>query len=112
MRNVQQKKPTLHLKFLLISPSNSSNKTFLSTQMFLLRLSFSYVSWCFSLRNLSLSKKGTEEEEAFLLALVFLDIVLRKRQDTHKRTKKKTRKTKGRLQVSTKNIEITILYDA
>ena len=37
-------------------------------------------------------------------------------KDRHKRDKerkkKKNRKTKGKLQVSTENIEITILYDA
>ena len=78
-------------KLRLISRLSSSNGTFLSAQMFLLRLSFSYVSWCFSFKNLSLSKEEIEEE-AFLLALVFLDIVLRKGQDTQKITKKKQRK--------------------
>ena len=72
--------------------------------MFLLRLSFSYASWFFSLRNLSLSKVGEGEEVEVLLALVFLGMMLRKEQDKHERTKKETRKTKGRLQVSTKNI--------
>ena len=33
---------------------------------------FSKVSWFFSVRNLSLSKAGVEEEVVFLLALVFL----------------------------------------
>ena len=49
-----------------------------------------------------------------LLALVFIGMMLRKEQDKQERIKKETRKTKGRLQVSTekKNIEITILYDA
>ena len=73
--------------------------------MFLLRLSFSNASWFFSLKNLSLSKVGEGEEVEVLLALVFLGMMLRKGQDTQKRTKKETRKTKGRLQVSTeKNI--------
>ena len=77
--------------------------------MFLLRLSFSKASWFFSLRNLSLSKVGEGEEVKVLLALVFLGMMLRKGQDKQKRTKKETRKTKGRLQVSTKkNVEITI----
>ena len=49
-----------------------------------------------------------------LLALVFIGMMLRKEQDKQERIKKETRKTKGRLQVSTekKNIEITILDDA
>ena len=69
--------------------------------MFLLRLSFSNVIWFFSLWNFSLSKEGTEEEEAFLLALVFLDMMLRIGQGKHKRDKEeKQKKTKGRLQVS------------
>ena len=75
--------------------------------MFLLRLSFSNASWFFSLRNLSLSKVGEGEEVEVLLALVFLGMMLRKGQDIEKRTKKKKkkqRKTKGRLQVSTKKI--------
>ena len=70
--------------------------------MFLLRLSFSYASWFFSLRNLSLSKVGEGEEVEVLLALVFLGMMLRKEHDKQKRTKKETRKTKGKLQVSTK----------
>ena len=72
--------------------------------MFLLRLSFSNASWFFSLKNLSLSKVGEGEEVEVLLALVFLGMMLRKGQDTQKRTKKETRKTKGRLQVSTEKI--------
>ena len=72
--------------------------------MFLLRLSFSNASWFFSLRNLSLSKVGEGEEVEVLLALVFLGMMLRKGQDTQKRTKKETRKTNGRLQVNTKTI--------
>ena len=70
--------------------------------MFLLRLSFSYAFWFFSLRNLSLSKVGEGEEVEVLLALVFLGMTLRKVQDKQERTKKETRKTKGKLQVSTK----------
>ena len=47
------------------------------------------------------------------MAPVFLGMILRKAQDKQERTKKETRKTKGKLQVSTKKkIEITILYDA
>ena len=38
------------------------------------------------------------------MALVFLGMVLRKGQDTKKKTKKETRKTKGRLQVNTEKI--------
>ena len=34
------------------------------------------------------------------------------RTDTKEREKEQEKKTKGRLQVSTENIEITILYDA
>ena len=45
------------------------------------------------------------------MALVFLSVMLRKGQDKQKRSKKKTRKTKGRLQVSTKKILKKNLYD-
>ena len=79
--------------------------------MFLLRLSFSNASWFFSLRNLSLLKVGEGEEVEVPLALVFLGMMLRKGQDKQKRSKKKTRKTKGRLQVSTKKILKKNLYD-
>ena len=85
----------LRSKFLLISPSSSSNKTFRLAQMFLLRLSFSKFSWFFSLKNLSLSKVGEGEEVEVLLALVFLGMMLRKGQDKQKRTKKETRKNQG-----------------
>ena len=60
--------------------------------MFLLRLSFSYAFWFFSLRNLLLSKVGEGEEVEVLLALVFLGMMLRKGQDTWKITKKKQEK--------------------
>ena len=40
--------------------------------------------------NLSLSKDRSEEVEAFLLALVFLVMVLRKGQGTQKRKKPRT----------------------
>ena len=63
---------------------------------------FSYVSWFFSLINLSLSKDGVEEEEDVLWALVFLTMMVKSRKDRQKETKDKTRKTKGRLQVRTK----------
>ena len=54
-----------------------------------------------------------EEEEAFLFALVFLVMMLRKdRTDTKETKKEKQRKTKGRLQVSTNIIENNNLYDA
>ena len=103
----------LRSKFLLISPSSSSNRIFLSAQIFLLRLNFSYVSWFFSLRNLSLSKVGTEEEEDFLLALVFLNMMLKSRRtNTEEIEEKKKQKTKGRLKLAQKYIEIIILYDA
>ena len=48
------------------------------------------------------------------MALVFLGMVLRKGQDTQKRTKRdKNKKTKGRLQVSTKKkYSNNNLYDA
>ena len=62
--------------------------------MFLLRLSFSNASWFFSLRNLSLSKVGEGEEVEVLLALVFLGMMLRKGQDTQKRTNKEKEKPK------------------
>ena len=52
-------------------------------------LSFSYVSWFFSLRNLSLSKDGAEKEkEAFLFTLVFLVMMLRNDRIDTKETKK------------------------
>ena len=82
----------LHSKFLLISPSSSSNKTFLSAQMFLRRLSFSKASWFFSLRNLSRSKVGEREEEEVVLALVFLGMMVKiKRIDT-KETEREEKK--------------------
>ena len=60
--------------------------------MFLRRFSFSYASYFFSLRNLSLSKVGEEEEVEVLLALVFLIMMLRiKRIDTTEIEKKKTK---------------------
>ena len=56
---------------------------------------------------------GVEEDEAFLFALVFLVMMLRKDKTHTKETKKeKQGKTKGRLQVSTKIIENNNLYDA
>ena len=81
--------------------------------MFLLRFNFSKVYWCFSLRKHSLSKEREYEEKAFLLALVFLDIVLRIGRTHRKGPKKRNkRKTKGRLQVSTKKYRNNNLYDA
>ena len=58
----------------------------------------------FSLKNLSLSKVGEGAEVGVLWALVFLTMMLRiKRIDiTEIERKKENRKTKGRLQVSTK----------
>ena len=83
---------TLRPKFLLISPSSSSNKTFLSAQIFLRRFSFSYASWFFSFKNLSLSKVGEGEEVKVLLALVFLGMMLKiKRIDT-KETEREEKK--------------------
>ena len=77
-------------KFLLILPSSSSNKTHLSAQMFLRRLSFSKASYFFSLRNPSRSKVGEGEVEV-LLALVFLGMILKiKRIDTKEMGRKKT----------------------
>ena len=60
----------LHSKFAIMVGLSSSNKTFLSVQNFLLMFSVSYNSWFFTLGNLSLSKEGSEEVKAFLLALV------------------------------------------
>ena len=82
--------------------------------MFLLRLSFSYTSWFFSLKNLSLSKVGEEEEEDFLLALVFLDMMLKIRKtNTEERKKtKKQKKPRADCKLAQKNIEKAILYDA
>ena len=76
-----------------------------------LQMSFLYASWFFLLRNLSLLKVGEGVEVEVLWALVFLTIMLRIKRQTQKR-ERKNRETKDRLQVSTKNIEITILYDA
>ena len=60
--------------------------------MFLLRLSFLYASWFFSLRNLSRSKVGEREEEEVVLALVFLGMMLKiKRIDT-KETEREEKK--------------------
>ena len=85
----------LRSKFLLISPSSSSNRTFLSAQMFLLRLSFSYVSWFFSLRNLSLPKVGEGEEVKVLLALVFLGMMLKIKRIEIKETEREEKKNQG-----------------
>ena len=85
----------LHSMFLLISPSCSSKRTFLLAQMFLLRLSVTYASWFFSLKNLSLSKVGEREEVEVLLALVFLGMMLKiKRIDT-KETEREEKKNQG-----------------
>ena len=65
--------------------------------MFLLRLSVSYASWFFSLKNLSLSKVGEREEVEVLLALVFLGMMLKiKRIDT-KETKREEKKNQGQI---------------
>ena len=59
----------------------------------------------FSHSETSLSKNGAkEEDEAFLFALVFLVMMLRKDKTDTKETKKEEqrKKTKCRLQVSTK----------
>ena len=63
--------------------------------MFLLRLSFSYASWFFSLRNLSLLKVGEGVEVEVLWALVFLTIMLRIKGQTQKREKKSKKKNQG-----------------
>ena len=56
---------------------------------------------------------GVKEEEAFLFALVFLVMMLKKDKiDTKETKKEKQGKTKGRLQVITKIIENNNLYDA
>ena len=56
---------------------------------------------------------GVKEEEAFLFALVFLVMMLKKDKiDTKETKKEKQGKTKGKLQVSTKIIENNNLYDA
>ena len=57
---------------------------------------FSYVSWFFSLINLSLSKDGVEEEVDVLWALVFLTMMLRIGKDTQKRDKRKKKTNKKR----------------
>ena len=58
--------------------------------------SISYNSWFFTLGNLSLLKEGSNEVEAFLLALVFLVIVLGlgQRHTFNKKQKKQKNKTK------------------
>ena len=57
---------------------------------------------------------GAEEEEAFLLALVFLDMVLRIGQDKQKRTKKKQKENTPRAdcKLAQNKIENNNLYDA
>ena len=72
--------------------------------MFLLRVNFSYASWFFSIRNLSLSKVGEGEEVEVLLALVFLGMMLRKEQDKQKRTKKKQEKPRADCKLTQKKI--------
>ena len=81
-------------KLRLISRSSSSKRTFLSAQMFLLRLSFSNSSWFFSLRNLSLSKVGEGKEVEVLLALVFLIMMLRNKTN-RKEPKRKQEKPRA-----------------
>ena len=54
--------------------------------------SFAYVSWFFSLKNLSLSKEVVEEEEDVLWALVFLTMMLKSRNDRQKRDKRPKKK--------------------
>ena len=56
---------------------------------------FSYVSWFFSLINLSLSKDGVEEEEDVLWALVFLTMMVKSRKDRQKRDKRQNKKNQG-----------------
>ena len=86
----------LRSKFLLISGSSSSKTTFLLAYTDLRIFNFSYVSWFFSLRNLSLSKEGAKEEVDVLWALVFLTMMLRLQYDKQKRDKEeKTKKTQG-----------------
>ena len=102
----------LRSKFLLISPSSSSNKTFLSPQTFLRRFSFLYASRFFSLRNLSLSKVGEEVEVEVLWALVFLTMMLRSKRTDTKEIEKKTEISRADSKLAQKYIEITILYDA
>ena len=63
--------------------------------MFLLRLTLSYASWFFSLRNLSLSKLREGEEMEVPLALVFLGMMLRKEQDIQKKNQKGNKKNQG-----------------
>ena len=85
----------LRSKFLLISPSSSSKRTFLSAQIFLLRISFSYASWFASLRNLSLSKVGEGEEVEVLLALVFLGMMLKVKRIDTKETEREGKRNQG-----------------
>ena len=81
--------------------------------MFLLRLSFSYDFWFFSLRNLLLSKVGEGEEVEVLLALVFLGMMLRKGKDTQKRTNKEKEKPKTDCKLAQKKkYSNNNLYDA
>ena len=85
----------LHSKFLLIFGSNSSNTTFLSTHINLNMFNFSQASQFFSNRNLSLLKAGVEVEVVFLLALVFLTIMLREGKERPKQKQKKQRKPRA-----------------
>ena len=57
---------------------------------------------------------GTEEEEDFLLALVFLDMMLKSRRTDTKEIERKKKKEKSMAdyKLAQKYIEITVLYNA
>ena len=69
--------------------------------MFLLRLSFLNASWFFSLKNLSLSKVGRRGSGG-PIGSSFPRYEAKERTRQTEKNQKETRKTKGRLQVSTK----------
>ena len=82
--------------------------------MFLLRLSFSYASWFFSLRNLSLSKVGGTRRSGGPISSSHPRHDAKDQKDRHKRDRER-RKEKPRADyrwAQKKNIEITILYGA
>ena len=103
----------LDSRLALMAGSTSSNITERSTQILRLLLSFLKASWECSFLNSWTLEGDTKGVEGTLLALVFLGMVLELRtKSTLQIGKRNKNKTKGGLQVSTKNIEQEKLYDA
>ena len=101
----------LRSKFFLISGSSSSKTTFLLAYIDLRMFNFLYISWFFSLINLSLSKDGVEEEVDVLWALVFLTMMLRIGKDRQEKKKKKKTKNKTK-QNKLYDVWIVLTHDA